>query len=288
MTEILIKGVDVKICPRLEEYIATSIKAADPPHFQTNLRGERESVKAKADRMFLEANQSPHPSSPYKTKTKRARKVESMSKQPSSSSTVHKSRSSSKAISISSSSPSPVPAIPHSPGDIINITDSDSSDYHYKPVKRQKAFEIQTVVKQERHSSLLASSTIPPEEKQWPSDYPILDVLHVLHNCKPPPQGITVAQHFYSLTGLRFKSSTYYDARSKWDKSTQEQRDKAEGCGDDDLWKDFAVQVPLQKTKLKLARQRVHRHQPIAEDEVSDGSSNSDGSLDNLQTSSSS
>ena len=138
------------------------------------------------------------------------------------------------------------------------------------------------MVKQERLSSLLAPSTIPSEGKQWPSDYSILDVVHVLHSCKPPPQGITVAQHFYSLTGLPFKSSTYYDARSKWDKSTQEQRDNAEACGDDDLWKDFAVQVPLQKTKLKLARQRVHR-QHTAEAEVSD----SDSSLDSLHTTSS-
>lgn len=135
---------------------------------------------------------------------------------------------------------------------------------------------------------MLTPTTVPSEEKQWPSDYPILDIVHVLHSCKPPPQGITVAQHFYSLTGVPFKSSTYYDAWSKWDKATQEQRDDAEECGDDDLWKDFAVQVPLQKTKLKVARQRIRRRQrTAAEAKESDGSIDSDTSSDSLNTTSS-
>jgi hypothetical protein len=51
---------------------------------------------------------------------------------------------------------------------------------------------------------------------------------------------------FYTLTGIPFKSSTYYDAWSKWIEATQEQHDGAEGCG---IWKDFVVQVPLKKTK---------------------------------------
>ena len=285
--EILIKGVNVKICPRLEEYIASSIKAADPPHFRTNLHGERASVKAKVDRKFLELNSStPHPSSTSKLKSKRAHRVPSMSKQLSSSSTICQSRSSSKSISISSSSPSPV--------DIINITtDSDLSDVYRKPAKRQKpakcrkAVTLQTVVKQEQHSSMLAPTTIPPEERQWPSDYPILDIVKVLHSCKPPPQGTTVAQHFYSLTGVPFKSSTYYDAWSKWDKATQEQRDNVEECGDDDLWKDFAVQVPLMKVKLKVARQRVRRRQRTVEAKESDGSIDSDISSHSFNTTSS-
>jgi hypothetical protein len=292
-TEILIKAIDVKICPRLEEYITTSMKAADTPHFRTNLSGERASVKAKVDRKFLEVNQStPHASSTSKRKSKRARKVASTSKQLLSSGPP--TNVPTKAISISSSSPSPRPTIPHSLDDIIHITDSDSSDMYCKPVKRQKAvtpinnqsrMTLHTVVKQEQLTSTLTPTPIPPREKQWPSDYPILDIVHVLHSCKPPPQGTTVAQHFYSLTGVPFKSSTYYDAWSKWDKATQEQRDNAERCSDDDLWKDFAVQVPLQK--LKVARQRVRRHQHTADAEESNGSIDSDTSSDSFNTTSS-
>jgi hypothetical protein len=59
-------------------------------------------------------------------------------------------------------------------------------------VKRRKAvtpfdnhsrMTLRTVVKRV-HSSMLAPTTIPPEEKQWPSDYPIL---HSLHKESPLP-----------------------------------------------------------------------------------------------------
>lgn len=161
-----------------------------------------------------------HPSSTSKRKSKQVHKATSATKQPSYSSTISQSLPSSKAISISSSSPSPVTAFPRIPGDIINISDSNSSDMYCKPVKHRKAmtphnYSGMTVVKQEQCSSMPTPTTIPPEEKQWPSNYPILDIIHVLHSCKPPPKGTTVAQHFYSLTGVPFKSSTYYDAWSK-------------------------------------------------------------------------
>jgi len=87
---------------------------------------------------------------------------------------------------------------------------------------------------------------------------PPLDVVHVLHGCKPPPPRTTIAN-------IPFKSSTYYDARSRWGGATQEQRDDAEGSGKDNLWKDFAVRLSLEKTRLKLARQRVLRRQRTAE-----------------------
>ena len=139
------------------------------------------------------------------------------------------------------------------------------------PVKRRKV-----AVKHERYESYdlpLVSGASQAEKRQWPSDYPAVDVIRVLHSCKPPPSRTTIAQHFYYLTGFPFKSSTYYDAWSRWDKATQEQRDNAEGCG---LWKNFAVQVPLKKTKLKVARQRVLRRQHTEE---SDGSVDGESSL---------
>jgi len=133
------------------------------------------------------------------------------------------------------------------------------------------------VVKREQCTSPLVSSSVQDEEKQWPSDYPALDVIRVLHSCKPPPPRTTIAQHFYTLTGIPFKKSTYYDAWSRWDEATQEQRDNAEGCY---LWKDFAIHVPLKKGKVKVARQRVRRRQWTADAEESDGSVNSEASSD--------
>lgn len=270
MTEILIKAVNVKTCARLDEYLTDNMKGATTPHFRTNLRGERESVKAKLDAKFLQSNPStPSPSTTSKSKSKRAHKVSGLylpttptSKQLSFSklsANVH-----TTPISISSSSPSPFCR----QGDIIDLTDSDSSDTYSTPVKRRKV-----VVKHEQYDLPLASSATQAVKRQWPSDYPALDVIHILHSCKPPPSRTTIAQHFYSLTGIPFKSSTYYDAWSRWDEATQEQRDNAEGCG---LWKNFAVQVPLKKTKLKVARQRVLRRQHTEE---SDGSVDGESSL---------
>lgn len=150
-------------------------------------------------------------------------------------------------------------------------SNSESSDIYHTPVKRRKVIApvgnrskmpSRIVVKREQQTSPLTSSSVQEEEKQWPSDYLALDVIHVLHSCKPPPPRTTIAQHFYTLTGIPFKKSTYYDAWSKWDEATQEQRDNAAEC---DLWKDFAVHVPLKKAKLKVARQRVRRRQKTAD-----------------------
>jgi hypothetical protein len=77
---------------------------------------------------------------------------------------------------------------------------------------------------------------------------------------------------------------TYYDTWSRWDEATQEQRDAAKGCKDG-LWKDFAVRVSLEKTRLKVARQRVLWRQRTAEAEEveeSDGSVESIISLDGI------
>ncbi|KAF8813692.1 hypothetical protein BYT27DRAFT_7180444 [Phlegmacium glaucopus] len=260
-TEILIKAVNVKTCARLDEYLTDGMKAAIPPHFRTDLHGERESVKAKLDHRFLQLNPSTlFPPTTPKRKSKQACKIPTAQtlKQP----PLPKSRANIQTTPISISSSSPSPFRPQ--GDITDLTDSESSDIYCTPVKRRKV-----TVKHERHTSPLASSTIQAEKRQWLSDYPVLDVVHILHSCKPPPSRTTIAQHFYSLTGIPFKSSTYYDAWSRWDEATQEQRDNAEGYS---LWKNFAVQVPLKKTKLKVARQRVLRRQHTAETQESDGS----------------
>jgi len=254
------------------------LEGVAPPHFRTNLRGKRESVKAKLDHEFLQLNPStPRSSTTSKRKSKQACKVSEpriptapTSKQPPSSKASENVQTT--PISVSSSSPSPFLAISHPQGDIIDLTDSESSDIYRTPVKRRKV-----LVKHEQHTSPLTSSIIQEEKRQWPSDYPVRDVLRVLHSCKPPPPRIAIAQHFYSLTGIPFKSSTYYDAWSRWDEATQEQRDNAEGCR---LWKNFAVQVPLKKTKLKVARQRVLRRQQTVDAEESDGSVDSETSSD--------
>lgn len=299
-TEILIKDVDVKTCARLDEYLTDGMKCATPPNFRTNLSGERASVKAKLDLEFLELNPStPRPSTT--SKSKRARKVSRLRipsvltaiRPPSSSAhanvrttLVGHSDSSNRlpSSSPSPSSPSPFQAFPEHQGDVINLTDSESSSDRYcTPVKRRKLVPIGN---SSRMTAPLALSAIQ-EEKRWPSDYLVLDVIHVLHSCKPPPPRTTIAQHFYSLTGIPFKSSTYYDAWSRWDEATQEQRDDAEGCGKDSLWKDFAVRVSLEKMRLKVARQRVLRRQRTAEAEESDESVESVISLNSSSMSSS-
>ncbi|EDR00179.1 uncharacterized protein LACBIDRAFT_334423 [Laccaria bicolor S238N-H82] len=244
-TEVLIKDVNVKTCHRLSDYLADSRINSTPKNFQTNLRAERVSIKVKLDRQFMELNPStPHSSTP--SQSKRPRKVSwprtsiaLTTTQPPSSSTA---------------------------------TDSElSSDMYCTPVKRRKL----PAGNSSRTTAPVSSSTILGEDKRWPSDYRVRDVIHVLHSCKPPPPRTTIAQHFYSLTGIPFKSSTYYDAWSRWDEATQEQRDHAEGCGKDGLWKDFAVRVSLEKMRLKVARQRVLRRQRTAEAEESDGSDDS-------------
>jgi hypothetical protein len=258
-TEILIKDVNVKTCARLDQYLTNGMKGATPPNFRTNLAGERASIKAKLDLEFLELNPSiPRPSTT--SKSKRARKVSRLrfpsvltTTQPSSScahvnvqtTPVNRSSSSNRLLlsSPSPSSPSPFQAFSQPQGDIINLTDSESSSDRYcTPVKRRKFIPI---VNSSRMAAPLISSAVQVEEKRWPSDYLVLDVVHTLHSCKPPPPRTTIAQHFYSLTGIPFKSSTYYDAWSRWDEATQEQRDSAEGSGKDTLWKDFAVRVHL-------------------------------------------
>lgn len=290
--EILIKAVDVKTCARLDEYLMSGTKATNPPHFRNNLRGERASVKAKLDHEFLELNASTQRlSSTSRHKSKRSRNIAPPIRHSSSSSSatsvqpisICQSRSSSRSTSVSSSSHSSIPSVLCPKSDIITITsdssDSDRSDIYQKPTKRRKAATpvdnnsrttLCVTVKQEEHVPPLASTPVPVGGRQWPSDYPVLDVMRVLHSCRPPPLRTTVAKHFSFLTGIPFKSSTYYDAWDKWDNATQDQRDGVEGCGDDNLWKDFAVQVPLKKTKLKVVRQRLRRSQHTAEAEEGD------------------
>ena len=178
-------------------------------------------------------------------------------------------------ISISSSLPSPLPLPFHPQGniiDFIDLMDSESSDSYQTPVKRRKIVakhnqhgvmplaandskysdsyrtpvkRCQVVVKHEEHTSPRAPRApviVQAERRQWPSDYPVLNVVDVMHSCKPPPLQTTIAQHFHALTGVPFKRSTYYDTWSRWLEATQEQRDDAEQCG---LWKNFAAQIPL-------------------------------------------
>lgn len=57
-TEILIKAINVKTCAQLDAYLINGSKGTILPHFRTNLRGERESVKATLDRKFLQSNLS--------------------------------------------------------------------------------------------------------------------------------------------------------------------------------------------------------------------------------------
>ena len=177
-------------------------------------------------------------------------------------------------ISVSSSSPSPSPSLfhpqrvpfcPQGEGNIFDLTDSESSDIRCMPIKRRKVVKCEQL----EHTSPLAAVSNRAEKRQWPSDYPVVDVVHVLHSCKPPPPHTTISRHFSSLTGIPFKSSTYYDAWSRWVEATQEQRDNAEQCG---IWKNFMAQVPLKKTKVKVARQRVLRHQCTASTEGNNGS----------------
>lgn len=253
-TEVLIKDVNVKTCARLNDYLTDSRIDATPTNFRTNLRGERASIKVKLDRQFLELNPStPRPSTT--SKSKRARKVPRLHTPPTLTTTQPLSSS--------------------------TVTDSESSsDVYCTPVKRRKL----PAGKPSRMTAPLSSRTISGEDKRWPSDYPVCDVIRVLHSCKPPPSRTTIAQHFYSLTGIPFKRSTYYDAWSRWDEATQQQRDDAERCGEDGLWKDFAVCVSLEKSRLKVARQRVRRRQRTADAEESDASVDSVTSLDSFST----
>ncbi|KIJ90695.1 hypothetical protein K443DRAFT_15013 [Laccaria amethystina LaAM-08-1] len=176
----------------------SSMKPLPNPRFALQMRPiftDQSNVKAKLNRQFLELNPST-PRSSTTSKSKRACKAP-QPRIPVALTTM----ASASSVSSSPSSPSPFQA--------INVTDSkSSSDVYCTPVKRRKL----PTGNSSRTTASLTSSTILGEDKRWPSDYPVRDVIHVLHSCKPPPSRTTIAQHFYSLTGIPFKSLTYYDA----------------------------------------------------------------------------
>jgi len=211
--DVYVKAVSVKRCPQLEDYLALTSQSRNP-HFY-NLRSERASVVAKAKQYPLRGLLLSH-SSEESTPNARARKRPRFT-----------------------DSPLLLPSL-ESPAE-----SSDDGSYLDTPTPRRRtvspddSFVTSIRVPLPQQEAILA----PVEVKPWPSRFRISDVVNVFEECEALPVGKTVKQVFESLVGIPFKSSTFYDAKSRWKNATQEQRDMAEDCGTDKYWEFFTTMV---------------------------------------------
>jgi len=212
--DIYIKAVSVKRCPRLDNYLALASQSCRP-HFN-NPRSERASVETKArQRMMFRSSEELTPDA-------RARKRPRCTVSP---------------LLLPS-----LPASLDSPAE-----SSDDGSYLDTPTPRQRIGPgkdcFATSIRPPSQQEPIHPTQHPAEVKHWPSQFLVSDVVNVFEACEALPVGKTVKQVFESLVGLPFKSSTFYDAKSRWRNAPQEQRDVAEDCGTDKYWEFFTTMV---------------------------------------------
>jgi hypothetical protein len=283
--EILLKALDVNVC---QDFLKFTAPPTTTPHIRNDLQRERESVKQKGRKRFLDADTACAPT-PWRKRgstslscgpsNKRPRQQSpSHSPEPPSSHHATRTRHSTTKLQSPISISSSVPSSPAGIQDVLEFTDSDSGPSFRTPVARHRrpvdmvhiaSSSPQASIKQE--GSGVPTRRTPHRtthrrdtsmfSKRWPSDYHVVDVADVLEACTPPPPGMTTAQVFESHVFQTFKPSTFYDTKNRWNIASQEDRDTFENYGytNEGLWSMFASRVPMKHANVRAARQRQTR-----------------------------
>ncbi|KAJ2915198.1 hypothetical protein MD484_g5204, partial [Candolleomyces efflorescens] len=261
---ILLKALGVVQCPQVEDVVKGCLKASGPSHFRENFQGERASIQDKASHHFIDLC-TPRPpsqylsSSPFKPTPTAAGPIPkldilsriddqfSIYSTPTTTLGKRKSRD--------TTTPKPHPL-----SDILSSPFQPSPPSSPSPGRPRKLFHSYSSPDGQgsSSSSSLPAVRIPAKGRSFPSEFRYSEVVQIFEALERLPPTVTMAARFKEITGIKYVSSTFSEARARWKNALQQERDEAE-TDEGTLWGPWISKTERPGGKRRLLLQAERR-----------------------------